>query len=98
MLRRRAGGRGGDGGTAPLKAALAARFPEYMLPSAIMVLEALPLTPSGKVDRKALPPPDRSRPEHLSSAYVRPRSAAEERLCAIWAEVLGLGGEGAVGV
>ena len=55
-----------DPGTAPdaappavqLRRSLEAGFPEYMVPSYILVLEALPLTPSGKVDRKALPPPE----------------------------------------
>ncbi|MET0398945.1 MAG: amino acid adenylation domain-containing protein [Longimicrobiaceae bacterium] len=72
-------------GTA-LRAHLAHRLPEYMIPTAMVVLEALPLTPSGKLDRRALPAP-----EWKSEAeYVAPRTAVEEQLCAIWAEVLAL--------
>lgn len=65
------------------------RLPEYMVPAVIMVLEALPLTPSGKVDRKALPSPDGSRPE-LKSAFVAPRNANEQVLAEIWTQVLGI--------
>nr|UXE44290.1 linear gramicidin synthase subunit B [uncultured bacterium] len=62
-------------------------LPEYMVPSAFVVLEALPLSPNGKVDRKALPAPDGSRPE-LESAYEAPRTATEKALAEIWTEVL----------
>ncbi|KAL1522082.1 hypothetical protein AB1Y20_021725 [Prymnesium parvum] len=65
-------------------------FPDYMVPSSIMVLEAFPLTPSGKVDRKALPEPDRERPDELGNALAGPRNDVERRLCAVWAEVLKL--------
>jgi amino acid adenylation domain-containing protein/non-ribosomal peptide synthase protein (TIGR01720 family) len=65
------------------------RLPEYMVPAVIMVLDALPLTPSGKVDRKALPSPDGSRPE-LKSTFVAPRNANEQILAEIWAQVLGI--------
>ena len=60
-------------------------LPDYMVPSAFVLLDALPLTPNGKVDRKALPAPE-GRPEGL--AYVAPRTPLEETLAAIWAEVL----------
>lgn len=62
-------------------------LPYYMVPAAFIFLEALPLQPNGKVDRKALPAPDTSRPE-LEAAYVAPRTPIEERLVAIWSEVL----------
>ena len=65
------------------------RLPEYMVPSAFVALSALPLTASGKTDRKALPTPDLSQSEPRS-AYVAPRNAIEQRLCDIWAQVLGL--------
>jgi amino acid adenylation domain-containing protein len=65
------------------------KLPHYMLPSAFVFLDSLPLTPNGKVNRKALPPPDPSRPE-LESAFVAPRSPTEELLAKTWAEVLKL--------
>jgi amino acid adenylation domain-containing protein/non-ribosomal peptide synthase protein (TIGR01720 family) len=65
------------------------RLPDYMVPSAFVLLEALPLTTNGKVDRRALPAPETLRPE-LESAYVAPRTPAEETLAKIWAQILGL--------
>ncbi|HEX2189552.1 MAG TPA: amino acid adenylation domain-containing protein, partial [Longimicrobiaceae bacterium] len=70
---------------AELRAHLAGRLPEYMVPGAFVLLEALPLTVSGKVDRWALPAPGRQTEHH-----VAPRTAAEEVLAGIWAEVLRL--------
>jgi amino acid adenylation domain-containing protein len=61
-------------------------LPDYMVPSAVMVMDKLPLTPNGKVDRKALPSPSRSGP--VSSR--RPRNAREQTLCGLFAEVLGV--------
>jgi acyl carrier protein len=72
-----------------LRGFLKQKLPEYMVPSAFMFLEALPLTPSGKVDRRALPVPDQSRPD-LESGFVAPRTPVEEALAGIWAEVLEL--------
>lgn len=65
------------------------KLPDYMIPSAFVMLKALPITPNGKVDRHALPAPDRARPE-LEKSFVAPRTSTEEVLAAIWAEVLGL--------
>ncbi|HEY0172389.1 MAG TPA: amino acid adenylation domain-containing protein [Pyrinomonadaceae bacterium] len=65
------------------------RLPDYMIPSAFVVMEKLPLTSSGKIDRRALPAPDQSRPE-LTEAYVAPASPAEAALAGIWADVLGV--------
>ena len=66
---------------------LQARLPDYMLPSAFAILKAFPLTPNGKIDRRALPAPERVCPE---VAYVAPRSVVEQQLVEIWAKVLGL--------
>ncbi len=71
-----------------LRAQLRAGLPEYMVPSAFVALEALPLTPNAKVDRKALPAPDGSTAQ--AAAYVAPRTVTEGILADIWAEVLGL--------
>ncbi len=65
------------------------RLPDYMVPSAFVVLDSFPLTPNGKVDRRALPAPDGSRPE-LAARYVAPRSVVEEVVAGVWAEVLGV--------
>jgi amino acid adenylation domain-containing protein len=75
--------------TAALRAFLKQRLPEYMVPSAFVPLDAFPLTPNGKVDRRALPAPDLSRatgPHEL----VAPRDVLEHTLVGIWRELLGL--------
>ncbi|HGY55852.1 MAG TPA: amino acid adenylation domain-containing protein [Caldithrix abyssi] len=64
-------------------------LPDYMVPSAFVILEAMPLTPNGKVDRKALPAPEFSR-ESLSTEYVAPRNENEEKLAAIVTELLNI--------
>jgi amino acid adenylation domain-containing protein len=68
---------------------LRAKLPNYMIPALFVRLESLPLTPTGKVDRRALPPPDATRPD-LRETFVAPRSRAEEKLAAIWAQLLNL--------
>jgi acyl carrier protein len=73
--------------TIELRSFLKERLPEYMIPSALVQLEAMPLTPTGKVDRRALPPPDQTRYD-LEKSFVAPRSPVEERLASIWTEVL----------
>ena len=70
-----------------LRGFLKAKLPEYMVPSAFMFLDALPITPNGKIDRKSLRAPDRDR-NALEQAYVAPRSPTEEILVGIWSEVL----------
>jgi pristinamycin I synthase 3 and 4 len=60
-------------------------LPEYMVPSSLTLMAAWPLTPSGKIDRRALPAPDRR-----MEGYVAPRTAEEEILCSIFADVLAL--------
>ena len=64
-------------------------LPEYMIPSAFVRLEAFPLTPSGKVDRNALPLPGTARPA-LSEPFVAPRTSLEEKIAGVWREVLHL--------
>ncbi|WP_432760418.1 amino acid adenylation domain-containing protein [Pseudomonas entomophila] len=70
-------------GERELREALAAQLPDYMVPSRIVRLDALPLNPNGKVDRKALPEPGASERRH-----VAPRTPVEQALAAIWQEVL----------
>ncbi|HEY9420388.1 MAG TPA: condensation domain-containing protein, partial [Thermoanaerobaculia bacterium] len=70
-----------------LRAALARELPEFMVPSAFVFLEALPLSPNGKLDRKALPAPQISRE---GEEYRPPRTPLEEVMAGIWAEVLGV--------
>ncbi|HVV94022.1 MAG TPA: amino acid adenylation domain-containing protein [Hyphomicrobiales bacterium] len=74
---------------AALAAHAAASLPDYMVPALWAKLAALPLSPSGKLDRKALPEPDPSAAV-AGRAIVAPRNPTEERLAAIWREVLGL--------
>ncbi|MGQ4733654.1 phosphopantetheine-binding protein, partial [Streptomyces sp. Ju416(a)] len=61
-------------------------LPEYMVPAVVMVLEKLPLTPSGKLDRRALPAP-----EAVHAEFVAARTGTELVLSEVWAEVLGVG-------
>ncbi|AEI67145.1 non-ribosomal peptide synthetase [Corallococcus macrosporus] len=69
-----------------LRAHVKQRLPEYMVPSAYVVLQTLPLTPNGKVDRKALPAP--ATEGTAIETYVAPRTATEQKLAAIFSEVL----------
>ena len=64
-------------------------LPEYMVPAAFIVLDKMPLSNSGKVDRKRLPVPETSRPS-LAETYVEPRTEVERVLARIWSEVLSL--------
>ncbi|HEY0602634.1 MAG TPA: amino acid adenylation domain-containing protein, partial [Herpetosiphonaceae bacterium] len=82
-------GLGGEGLILSLRAFLAERLPSYMVPSAFVVLDAIPLTAHGKVDRRALPAPDSARPMP-EDTFVAPRTADEEIVAQIWAEVLHL--------
>lgn len=72
-----------------LRVSLKEKLPDYMLPSAFVLLDALPLTPNGKIDRQALPMLDQVKPQ-LEETFVAPRSSVEEVLASVWAEVLGL--------
>ncbi|HEX8276287.1 MAG TPA: amino acid adenylation domain-containing protein, partial [Longimicrobiaceae bacterium] len=72
---------------AELREHVAAHLPEYMVPSAVVALETLPLSPNGKTDRRALPAPDRAAG---ADTYVAPRDTLELALARIWEEVLGV--------
>jgi len=74
---------------AQLRAHVRRRLPEIMVPSAIVVLEAMPLTPNGKIDRKRLPAPDAARVETRRTT-VPPATPVEEALATIWRDLLGL--------
>ncbi|WP_424101436.1 amino acid adenylation domain-containing protein [Moorena producens] len=63
------------------------KLPEYMIPAAFVLLDAFPLTPNGKIDRRALPVPD-TVPSGLSTAYVMPQTETEQLIAKIWQEVL----------
>jgi len=76
-------------GPAELRSLLGALLPEHMIPAVFLTLDALPLSPNGKVDRKALPAPEGTRPD-LSRTFVAPQSQMERRLAAIWSAVLGV--------
>ncbi|AFY49162.1 amino acid adenylation enzyme/thioester reductase family protein [Nostoc sp. PCC 7524] len=68
---------------------LKAKLPDFMIPAAFVMLEALPLTPSGKVDRKALPQPDISHFIEIND-FVAPRNQVEAQLVKIWSDILNL--------
>jgi amino acid adenylation domain-containing protein/FkbH-like protein len=72
---------------------LKTKLPPYMVPSAFVRLDSLPMTPAGKVDRRALPEPGRERPD-LGAQFVAPRTPMEEVIAQIWERVLGLDGIG----
>jgi acyl-CoA synthetase (AMP-forming)/AMP-acid ligase II/acyl carrier protein len=77
-----------------LRRFLREKLPDYMVPSAFVMLDKLPLTPNGKVDRRALPEPEPHRPK-LESAFAAPRAGLEQTIAAIWEQVLSIGKPGA---
>ena len=72
-----------------LRAFLKEKLPEYMIPSHFTILDTLPLTAHGKVDRQALPSPDETRPD-LEQSFVAPSTPVETALAEIWAQVLNI--------
>jgi len=72
-----------------LRGFLANSLPEYMIPSTFMTLETLPLAPNGKINHRALPAPDFTRPE-LENPFVQPQTLIQKKLAKIWVEVLGI--------
>lgn len=78
---------GGPAAATALQQQLAARLPAYMVPTAWLFLDSLPLMASGKVDRKLLPKPEK-RAEDIAPDYVAPRTALEQDVAAVWTEVL----------
>jgi amino acid adenylation domain-containing protein len=72
-----------------LRQAISDRLPSYMMPSAFVMMEVLPVSPNGKVDRRALPPPPKERPES-DRPYIAPRNVIESKLAIIWSEMFGV--------
>ncbi|HEX6046470.1 MAG TPA: amino acid adenylation domain-containing protein, partial [Pyrinomonadaceae bacterium] len=72
-----------------LRKALHEKLPEYMMPAAFVLLDSLPLTSSGKINRRALPAPEQATPSN-GEPYVGPSTPTQERLAAIWTEILRL--------
>lgn len=72
-----------------LRQFLKENLPDYMIPSVLIMLEAIPLKTNGKIDRRALPAPDINRPD-LDSNFVAPRTSVEQAIANIWTQVLGV--------
>ena len=72
-----------------LRELLKKKLPEYMVPAAFVFLEKLPLSASGKTDRKALPAPDCQQPE-LDGQFMPPQTELERKIASVWQKVLGL--------
>ncbi|THD83623.1 LLM class flavin-dependent oxidoreductase [Aliigemmobacter aestuarii] len=85
----------GSAGETALRAALAAELPEHMLPQHFVRLDAFPLTPNRKVDRKALSPPSKAAAPQAATDFVAAVSDIETRIAAIWSRVLGVSKVGA---
>ncbi|MEY9856972.1 amino acid adenylation domain-containing protein [Catenulispora sp. GAS73] len=83
----------GEADPAELRRALKETLPDYMVPSAFVTLDALPLSPNGKLDRAALPAPERGGTSQ--AAYVEPREGLERDIASIWCAVLGVDRVGA---
>ncbi len=75
--------------TGALQRFLKTRLPKYMIPAQFIIMDALPLSLSGKINRRALPIPTQLRPQ-LENAYVAPRTSIEQELAQIWSDLLGM--------
>ena len=75
---------------AQLRQAISQELPDYMVPSAFVMLETMPLTPNGKIDRRALPDLREELPAQINRTFVPPRTPIEELLAGIWSQVLGI--------
>ncbi|HXY99275.1 MAG TPA: amino acid adenylation domain-containing protein [Stellaceae bacterium] len=84
---------GGEISTADLRRFLRETLPEHMIPANFVVVDAIPLTSNGKIDRAALPHPDAVRPE-LSQSFVAPQTPLQQVLARIWEDVLNIRGIG----
>ncbi len=73
-----------------LREFLSEKLPAHMVPQAFVILEAMPLTPNGKVNRRALPAPSADRSDLGGGSYVAPRSELERKIVQVWQEVLGV--------
>jgi acyl carrier protein len=80
---------GSECSASELRRFLTTKLPKHMIPSVFVMLESLPLTANGKVDRRALPAPDPGRPD-LEETYIAPRTTVEMALSGIWGKLLGL--------
>ncbi|WP_345017459.1 amino acid adenylation domain-containing protein, partial [Streptomyces shaanxiensis] len=76
----------GDADAASLREHLAPVLPDYMVPAAYVAIDAIPLTTNGKLDHRALPAPDQA--AYTGGRHIAPRTPAEERLAAVWREIL----------
>jgi len=85
---------GSEANVEQVRAFLRQRLPDHMIPSSFVVLDAIPKTPNGKADRKALPAPDQSR-DLLQEAYVAPNGPVQEILADLWSQLLGVDRVGA---
>jgi acyl carrier protein len=72
-----------------LRKSLAATLPDHMIPSQFVMLDTIPLTPTQKVDRKALPEPGNARPE-MDTPFIAPRTSLERDIAKIWGDILSL--------
>src|SRR6185437_7298281 len=82
-------GENGGPSISELRKYLTRKLPDYMVPSAFVMMDELPLTPNGKVDRQALPRPERTR-DGVGGKYQAARTLVEEIMVGIWAGILGI--------